>query len=159
MSDETKMRADEVLDELRCLGWPDSNDRDVSTGPATFKRIYNAVAAMIEREAALVHACAVKDRVGIALTAARNELLSINAVLSADRDAQAKRIAELEADARRWRLARMMIPPESIDIEESERANEGEFLSELEACQSDATIDRILKLMADDDARAEARDG
>lgn len=48
------MTAAEVLSELRWLGWPDPYDRDVPAGPYTFKRMHTAVAALVEREAALV---------------------------------------------------------------------------------------------------------
>ena len=61
--------------------------------------LYLSVAAMAEREAALVNACAVKDRVGKDLTAARDELLAVNAKLVAERDALASRHAATERDA------------------------------------------------------------
>ena len=140
--------------------------------------LYLSVAAMAEREAALVNACAVKDRVGKDLTAARDELLAVNAKLVAERDAlasrhaaterdaclQAERANELESrvsalvkevealreDAERWRHARMLLTVDEIEGAQRDYESFGRLVSEEECKRADAAIDA---------ARAEARDG
>jgi len=117
-----------------------------------------AVAALLTREAALVaERDALAAEVG-ALVSARDAYRTM--LQQAEEDVKALRL-----DADRWRVARMLIPVEAIDAEDSERADAGEWLAEEKSVKSDAAIDllreHIARASADekDAARAEVEHG
>lgn len=68
------------------------------------------------------------------------------------------RVAWLRVNAERWETARMIICAEAISIEDGERADCGDLLSEQESVLADYEIDRIRNAIAEDAARSAGGD-